>query len=68
MALDGRIMTAGIAIALIVMGIATLRRQARAVSCPRHCHTAGRIAIVVGWTAMMGGVSLLAYTLLALES
>jgi hypothetical protein len=55
------------ALAMIFMALAVLRRQGRAAACPRHNVAAGRIAVVVGWASLIGGVGLMTYTLLNLR-
>lgn len=57
------IITAG-ALAMIFMALAVLRRQGRAAACPRHNVAAGRIAVIVGWVSLIGGVGLMTYALL----
>jgi hypothetical protein len=54
----------GMAILLMLVGVAIFRRQSRATSCPRHNRFAGRIALVAGWASLIGGMSLLGYALL----
>jgi hypothetical protein len=62
--IDVRLTLAGIAMLLMLVGVAVFRRQMRATSCPRHSRFAGRIAIVAGWASLIGGMGLLGYALL----
>lgn len=55
---------AGIAVALVLVGVAVCRRQAKPASCPRHRRVAGRIAVVAGWTSVVSGIGLMVYVLL----
>ncbi len=62
--IDLRLTLVGIAMLLMLVGVAVFRRQTRATSCPRHSQLAGRIAIVVGWASLIGGIGLAGYALL----
>jgi glutamate 5-kinase len=44
---------------LIVVGVAALRRQAKATSCPKHSHAAGRLAVILAWACMIAGAGAL---------
>jgi hypothetical protein len=48
----------------MLVGVAVFRVQVRAASCPRHSRFAGRMAIVLGWASLIGGMGLLGYALL----
>lgn len=66
--LDVRLILIAIAVALMLIGAAIFRRQARATSCPRHSRSAGRIAVVAGWAALIGGIGLMGCVLLVLRT
>jgi len=59
--IDVPVILAGIALVMMLVGVAVFRRQARASSCPRHSHLAGRVAVVAGWISLIGGVGLMVY-------
>ena len=61
-----RLMLTGSAALLFALGIAVLRKQATAHSCPAHSRLAGQIATLLAWLLMLGsaGLALYAWTLL----
>ncbi len=59
-----RLILVVIALAMMVLAVATFRRQAKAASCPRHSRIAGKVAFVVGWVSLIGGIGLMGYVLL----
>lgn len=61
-----RLTLSGIALAMMLIGVAVFRRQARAASCPRHSRVAGRIAVLAGWASIIGGIGLLGYAILCI--
>jgi uncharacterized membrane protein len=63
-----RLMLAAIALAMMVLAVATFRRQAKAASCPRHSRMAGKAALIVGWASLIGGVGLMGYALLLVRT
>ena len=48
-----------VAIAMLLAGVAALRHQSRAATCPRHSRWAGRIGVVLAWLSQIAGVGLL---------
>jgi hypothetical protein len=44
---------------LIVVGVAALRRQSNATSCPMHSHVVGRVAVFLAWACMIAGTGAL---------
>ncbi len=55
-----------VSIALILLGLAVFVRQAQATSCRRHSRLAGRMAVAIGSAAVVVGIGLIAYALIAL--
>jgi formate-dependent nitrite reductase membrane component NrfD len=62
--IDVRLTLVGIAVLLMLVGLVVFRRQMRATSCPRHSRFAGRLAMIIGWASLIGGMGLLGYALL----
>ncbi len=65
--IDFRLILAAIALALMLIGVGVLRYQTKATSCPLHNHLAGRIAVIVGWVSLIGGMVLIGYVIVLLR-
>lgn len=48
-----------VGVGLIVVGVAALRRQSKATSCPKHSLVAGRVAVFLAWACMIAGIGTL---------
>ena len=65
--IDFRLVTAAIALALMLIGVGVFRYQTKATSCPLHNRLAGRIAVIAGWVSLIGGILLMGYVIVFLR-
>jgi hypothetical protein len=65
--IDFRLVIAAIALALMLIGVGVFRYQTKATSCPLHNRLAGRIAVIIGWISLVGGILLMGYVIVFLR-
>ncbi len=61
--LMARLVIAGIAVLMVVVSVAILRKQAAARACPAHAKYAGIFATIIGWGLLCIGLVLAVFSL-----